>query len=165
MAKLQGDGQGGVSLFPMFNILACTLGVMVFILATVATVSLGADKAVEIVDAGAADDRRGTPTWMEWDGRELALFPTGERIELDRDLEGIPTYEGAYAYLSSRLSGTRLGAGVADIALSRRERYVVLLVRPSGFRSVDELTGYFELLGIDVVGEPINQDWRRVQVR
>jgi hypothetical protein len=33
----------------MFNILACTLGVMVFVLATVATVSLGADKAVELV--------------------------------------------------------------------------------------------------------------------
>ncbi|MDA0329392.1 MAG: hypothetical protein O2958_10325 [Gemmatimonadetes bacterium] len=38
MANLDDAGEEGVSLFPMFNILACTLGVMVFILATVATV-------------------------------------------------------------------------------------------------------------------------------
>ena len=42
MANLIDEGDAGVSLFPMFNILACTLGVLVFVLATVATVSLGA---------------------------------------------------------------------------------------------------------------------------
>jgi hypothetical protein len=50
LANLRDEDEEGISLFPMFNILACTLGVMVFILATVATVSLGADKAVEVVE-------------------------------------------------------------------------------------------------------------------
>lgn len=164
MAKLDGDGQGGVSLFPMFNILACTLGVMVFILATVATVSLGADKAVEIVYEGGNGPGGGAPSWMEWDGRSLVLYPSGDRIDFPSDLDAFPTYEAASAHISSELTGTRVGAGVADVAMNR-SGHVILLVRPSGFASVDELRTYLELLRIDVVLEPINQDWRRVQVR
>ena len=80
MARLADENEEEISLFPMFNILACTLGVMVFILATVATVSLGADKAVEIVanvDPGEDDPR--TPIWLEWDGLNLTLLPSGEQ--------------------------------------------------------------------------------------
>ena len=88
MARLSDEDEEGISLFPMFNILACTLGVMVFILATVATVSLGADKAVEIVegvplepapdsaeqtirDAAFGRRDRRTPLWVEWDGSTM----------------------------------------------------------------------------------------------
>ena len=64
MANLSDQGEEGISLFPMFNILACTLGVMVFVLATVATVSLGTNKAVEFVAPDfPADMHRDTPTW------------------------------------------------------------------------------------------------------
>ena len=80
MARLIDDSEEERSLFPMFNILACTLGVMVFILATVVTVSLGADKAVEIVVRVApGEDEPRIPIWIEWDGTELTLLPTGEQ--------------------------------------------------------------------------------------
>jgi hypothetical protein len=39
------------------------------------------------------------------------------------------------------------------------------LVRPSGFRTLPDLRGYLELLGIDVVSEPIDQQLRGIQVR
>jgi len=139
---------------------------MVFILATIATVSLGADKAVEFITAEAAHgDDVPTPTWIEWDGRELTLHPTLTSVTLDTDLSRIPTFEATYEYLFDRLAGTPLGAELANVSLNRRSRAIVLLVRPSGFSTLPEIRGYLDLLGIQVVDEPIDQGWRRVRVR
>lgn len=165
MANLQDDSEEGVSLFPMFNILACTLGVMVFVLATVATVSLGADKSVEFV----SDDVRGQlqgrfPTWVEWDGTELRIQPSLASVSFDRDLRSIPTFDATYDYMFERLAGTAVGRELSEASLDGN-RYVVLLVRPSGFRTLPEVRGYLQLIGIDVVPEPIDQGLRRVQVR
>jgi hypothetical protein len=165
MANLSDDGEEGVSLFPMFNILACTLGVMVFVLATVATVSLGADKAVEFISADllqGAEPR--VPTWLEWDGRKLIMHPSLESVDFDQDLRRIRTYEATYSYVFDQLVGTPIGGELARVAQDRR-RYIILLVRPSGFGSLPEVRGYLDLLRIDHVYEPIDQDWRRIKVR
>jgi len=165
MANLDDQGDQGVSLFPMFNILACTLGVLVFILSTVAIMSLGADKAVEFVSAESSEGLpSGTPTWMEWDGSEMVLHPEGARVRFDRDLRSIPTFELTYQYMFRQVAGTPLGSALASVSLDR-SRYVILLVRPSGFRTLPEIRGYLELLGIDIVPEPIDQNLRRIQVR
>ena len=165
MANLSDEGEEGVSLFPMFNILACTLGVMVFILATVATVSLGADKAVEFVTAeSSGGPLRGEPVWLEWDGADLILHPEGARVRITQDLRAIPTFEATYAYLFGQVAGTELGARLAATSLDG-SRYIVLLVRPSGFSTLPEVRGYLELLGIEVASEPIDQELRRIQVR
>ena len=165
MARLEGESEEGVSLFPMFNILACTLGVMVFVLATVATVSLGADKAVEFV----SDDIRGqmqgrTPLWVQWDGAEMVLRPSGASVTFERDLRSIPTFDETYDYLFEQVAGTQVGREISAASLDEN-RFVILLVRPSGFRTLPEVTGYLELLGVDVVTEPIEQGLRRLQVR
>lgn len=165
MANLGDTGEEGVSLFPMFNILACTLGVLVFILATVATMSLGADKAVEFSSAAAPGGTQyGVATWMEWDGTEMILHPDGTRVRFERDLRSIPSFELTYAYMFDQVVGTRLGARLAEASLDPN-RYIVLLVRPSGFSTLPEIRGYMELLGIDLVAEPIDQGLRRIQVR
>ena len=165
MADLSGASEDGVSLFPMFNILACTLGVMVFVLATVATVSLGADKAVEFVGAELLEEPGLRPTWAEWDGTELLFLPSGARTRFERELTGIETFEATYDYMFDQLSGTSGGAELAAISYDREARYVILLVRPSGFASQAEVQGYLNLLGITSVAEPIEQAWRRVRVR
>lgn len=166
MANLS-DGEGeAVSLFPMFNILACTLGVMIFVLATVATVSLGADKAVQFVGAAHPEGEPDqAPTWLEWDGEELIVHPSGDHVGFDRDLAGIETFEATYDYMFGELAGTPVGAELAAISLDRLSRYVVLLVRPGGFATLPEIRGYLDLLGIDFVEEPMDEEWRRVQVR
>lgn len=164
MANLDDEGEGGVSLFPMFNILACTLGVMVFVLATVAIVSLGADKAVEFVSAeGAEGPLTGTATWFEWDGSALTLHPNGASVRFTSDLRSIRTFEATYAYMFGQVAGTALGAQLAAISLDS-SRYIILLVRPSGFRTIPEVRGYLELLGIEVTAEPIDQGLRRIRV-
>jgi hypothetical protein len=164
MANLAGDDASGVSLDPMFNILACTLGVMVFILATVSTVSLGTNKAVEFVAPDFPDElQREIPTWIEWDGAEMVLYPEGDRVAFERDLRAIPTFDASYDYMYERLAGTPLGGALADAALERG-RYVILFVRPSGFQTLTEVRGYLQLLGIDVVEVPIEQSWQRIRV-
>jgi hypothetical protein len=165
LANLDDQGEEGISLFPMFNILACTLGVMVFVLATVATVSLGAVKAVVFVAPDFPEGlEREVPTWVEWDGREMILHPSGERAVFERDLRSIPTFEATYDYMFERLAGTRVGAALAEVAMERG-RYVILFVRPTGFRTLTEVRGYLDLLGTDLVEVPIEQDWQRIQVR
>jgi hypothetical protein len=165
MANLSDEGEEGVSLFPMFNILACTLGVLVFVLATVATVSLGADKAVEFVSVESSEGlQRGEPTWAEWDGTEIVMHPSHARVRFERDLRSIPTFESTYAYMFDQVAGTPVGAELAGASIDR-SRYIILLVRPSGYRTLPEIRGYLELLGIDVVQEPIDQQLRRIQVR
>jgi len=165
MANLDDTGEAGVSLFPMFNILACTLGVMVFVLATVASVSLGADKAVEFVAPDFPPELgRVVPTWVEWDGSELVLYPQGDRVSFERDLRSIPTFEATYEYMFERLAGSSLGAALAEASI-QSGRYMILFVRPSGFRTLTEIRGYLELLAIDVVEVPIEQDWQRIRVQ
>ena len=168
MANLQGNDEEGVSLFPMFNILACTLGVMVFVLATVATVSLGADKAVEYVSDEVPVEVGGPlqgrlPTWMTWDGSELTLLPAGESVTFETDLTQVSDRD-LPDHVFDRIVGTDIGRAISGVSLAEN-RYVVLLVRPSGFRTLPKISSYIELLGIAVVPEPIDQDLRRIQVR
>ena len=164
MANLSDQGDTGVSLFPMFNILACTLGVLVFVLATVATVSLGADKAVEFIRPEFPEDAQDqVPTWVEWDGSEMVLHPSAARVRFERDLRSIPTFEATYTYMFEQLAGTPVGDELAEVSLGRN-RYIILLVRPSGFRTLPEIRGYLELLSI-VIPEPIDQHLRRIRVR
>jgi len=164
LANLNEESEEGVSLFPMFNILACTLGVMVFVLATVATVSLGTDKAVEFVAPDFPEGmNREVPTWLEWDGRDLTLHPSGDSVIFAQNLRAIPTFEATYDYMFDQLAGTRVGAALADVAM-QRGRYVILFVRPSGFQTLTEVRGYLDLLGADVVEVPIEQAWQRIRV-
>jgi len=189
LANLSDEDEEGISLFPMFNILACTLGVMVFILATVATVSLGADKAVEVVEgvptetletelvevpdsmretaqeAGRGDrPERRRPLWLEWDGERLLHYATQDSVAIEEDLRAFGTWEDTWSYLSETIAGTRIGNAVAQAALDNENQYIVLLTRPSGFDELLEVRSYFEFLGVDVGFEPINQQWQRVRV-
>ena len=165
MANLSDESEEGISLFPMFNILACTLGVMVFVLATVATVSLGTNKAVEFVAPQFADSlKRVEPTWVEWDGTDLTLHPDGDRVRFAQDLRAISTFDATNSYIFNQLAGTPVGAALARVSMEPG-RYVILFVRPSGFRTLTEIRGYLQLLGIDVVEVPIEQDWQRIRVK
>jgi len=166
MANFSDGGEEGVSLFPMFSILACTLGVMIFVLATMSTVSLGADRVVRFeVESDASDSLMGrVPSWAEWDGRRLVLLPGGEEVAFQRDLAAIETYEDTYDYMFERLSGTQVGSVLAELAMDP-ERYLVLLVRPEGFDSLTEVRGYLDRLGADHLAEPVNGTFRRIDVR
>ena len=58
----------------------------------------------------------------------------------------------------------RGGAALADVAM-QRGRYIILFVRPSGFRTLTEVRGYLDLLGAEMVEVPIEQSWQRIRVQ
>ena len=107
---------------------------------------------------------REVPTWVEWDGTAMRLHPAGDSVSFDRDLRAIETFELTYEYMFEQLAGTRVGAALADVAM-QRGRYIILFVRPSGFRTLTEVRGYLDLLGTDLVEVPIEQNWQRIRVQ
>jgi hypothetical protein len=92
------------------------------------------------------------------------LHPSEETVLFERDLREIPTFEATYEYMFLQLAGTRVGAALADVAM-QRGRYLILFVRPSGFRTLTEVRGYLDLLGADLVEVPIEQSWQRIRVQ
>jgi hypothetical protein len=148
-----------VNLFPMFNILVCTLGVLIFVLFVVVTLSLGAGRSVRVIPEGTGSARAKVPLYVEWTGTRLVAHPAGDSVEFPRSLRSIPTFPETYKYIEVRLTGTAVGAALDEVSRSKDTRYVVVLVRPSGFESFREIKGYFESKKIDLGYEPIDQGW------
>lgn len=146
----------------MFNVLICTLGVMLFVLATVAAISLGAGKHVHIIP----EFQRGTghssvPAYIEWDGTYLIHHSTGSRtvVGLGPDLDKFDGFQEAYDHIDGRISRTRLKTVFDRVIQHRREKYILVLVRPAGFSTFILIRGYIESKGIDIGYEPIDESW------
>ncbi len=167
MIRSHGEDQYAVSLFPMFNILIALLGCLIFILGTVATLTLGVNKTVSItLDEGDTSSRkhRKIPHYIEWDGTRLITYPDKYVATFDRNLHDIKTYKKTYTYIESIISGTPIEQHFEYVKEHRKTEYLVVLTRPSGFRSLREIRGYIEHLGVDIGYEPVSQGWT-LQVR
>ena len=152
MARASQSDQYRVSLFPMFNILICTLGVLIFILGALATLALGVGKSISVEVSegldGTSFDHTKMPNYIEWDGARLVAHPGNETAEFAEDISGIENYGDTYDYMEKEVEGTDLGELMDRVRKSNGKEYVVLLVRPSGFDSLYEVRGYIESQGI-----------------
>lgn len=150
---------GYISLFPMFNILICTLGVMIFILIAVVTVSLGVGKTVTVIPG--ITNRHGvhqkTPVFVEWDGRNMIIHPLKQVIHFDKDLWDLGVFQNIYRYIDEKVRLSSLNK-LFDGLHAKSDRYVVVLVRPSGFHNFLGVKGYFKAKGVKVGYEPVDQD-------
>lgn len=162
----------GISLFPMFNILIATLGVLVFIMSALATLSLSSGSV--IVEGMACGQEGGVPcsenakvpTYLEWDGSRLVLHPSKSEVRIHRDLEDLRTWDDTYRYLDRSIQGTELDREIKAIIEDSESRYIVILVRPAGFSSFDNLRAYFHShLNLDLGYEPILDEWKTILVR
>lgn len=163
MARARQSDEYAISLFPMFNILICTLGILIFILGALATLALGVGRSVlldvdDSMDSSFAVHAK-SPRYFEWDGATLTAHPSGESVRFDVDLTTIDTFGETYAYIEEGIRGSSLGALLEGIGQSDGREYVVLLVRPSGFESLYEIRGYIEAQGVDLGYEPLMQEW------
>lgn len=149
-----------VSLFPMFNILICTLGVLVFILAAVVTISLGVGKLIVVVpEVDVERTQTKTPVFMEWNGRTLTATQTRDSVSFDTEVNDIPTHRETYEYIEQEIAGTALGEILAQVVANASDQYVFLLIRPSGFYNFKCVKAYVQAKNIDIGFEPIDQDW------
>lgn len=160
MARLNREYTETVSLFPMFNILICSLGVLIFMLSTVQTLSLGVDKSVSIVpEVVGSSQHNKKPRYIEWDGKSLILHPSKEELAID-DIEKEETFQELYDRITRNTKGTAFELILNQIRENKNQQYLIVLVRPSGFKTFLFVRGYIESLGIDIGYEPVDQDWR-----
>ena len=151
-------GSKTISLFPMFNILTCTLGVLVFILTAVVGISIGAGKVAVIVpESVPAGVPTKSPLFLTWNGSDLAMVEGGHEVAFPRYVEDIKTYAETYEYMTARIRGTPLEMAIARAESLAAEEYVFVLIRPSGFESFDSIKGFVQTKGIDIGYEPIDQ--------
>jgi len=167
MARATQSDQYAISLFPMFNILICTLGVLIFILGALATLALGVGRTVLLHVGEKASVLSVTtavhakkPHFFEWDGSSLVARPGGEVVRFGEDVRSIDTFAHTYEYMEQTIGGTPLDTLLRKIGETKGSDYVVLLVRPSGFPSLYEVRGYIESRGIELGYEPIMQGWK-----
>jgi len=160
MAQFNNSKNLDISLFPMFNILICTLGVLIFILTTITTISLGIGKTIIIIPevnfSGKINFK--TPTYFEWTGYDLILHPTKYKISFGINIQNIETYSDTYAYLDKKIMSTPFEKELMNIVANKNRKYVIVLIRPSGFKNFTNIRGYIESKGIDIGYEPVEQN-------
>ena len=146
-----------VSLFPMFNILVATLGVLVFMLITLVVITLGIGKAIVFVPAGDDSSRIDRdPAYIEWTGRELIMHPDQISVRMDRDIGQMRSWEASYRYLNRIIGETPLEALLTEVQEPESDRYLIIVIRPDGFRNFLQIKGYFQQRNIDIGYEPID---------
>lgn len=172
------------SLFPMFNVLVCLLGSLVLVMGAVAAFSLGPKRTVLLKARAVDPGNEKAPAYVVWDGREITVHP--ERVAVAMDLDAAKLSDGEIDALTRRimrslgagdvvgrfwklyweavdekitkqLHGTHLAELLDSIVARSAERYLVVLIRPTGFDSFTALRNFLMRRGVDVGYEPIEQ--------
>jgi hypothetical protein len=185
--SIPGSTPPAPTLFPVLSVLVSLLGSLILVMAGVTSFALGPGRTVSISVRGPSDtSHRKTPTYLEWDGQGLTVHPErvvvpldlgrttlteAEMAEVVRAAPDDPDADVAAVYwgrvdakFDALLSGTRVAEVLAETQARPAARYLVLLVRPSGFDSFIPLRNFLLRRGIDVGYEPIEQRYAvRVQ--
>jgi hypothetical protein len=175
----------------MFNVLVCLLGSLVMVLGAVAAFSLGPNRTVIIKEEAVDPTNAKTPEYVVWDGREVVVHPARVSVQLDVDaaelsdseIDAIAAralrgprggdvrerfrelyWQASDDKIEAQIQGTPVDDLLASITSRSQERYVVVLVRPSGFDSFRSVRDFLIRRDIDVGYEPIEQSFR-VRVR
>ena len=104
-----------ISLFPMFNILICTLGVLIFILGAVTAVSLGIGKTISVIPDIDHSKHNLIPNYIEWDGSKITLHPSMTMVTFSKNIRDIKTYQETYKYIDKSIAGTEIEKLLKDI--------------------------------------------------
>lgn len=160
MARLNKEDSPIISLFPMFNILVCAMGVLIFILSAITTLSLGVGKSVSVI-LGIPNNSPNIkkPHYIEWDGTSLIIHPSKQSVSFDLNLTELKTYEQTYDHINKKINNTPLEKLLEEVYKNRENDYLIVLIRPSGFSQFTVIRGYIENRGIDIGYEPVDQAW------
>ena len=159
MARSTPADQAPISLFPMFNILVATLGVLVFVQIAVVVVSLGIGKAIVFVPAASEERIAREPVYVELVGSSLTLHPDGVSVELAWDLDVQQTWEELWAHYDALLAGTAFEQIFEEVRAEDSSRYLIAVIRPSAFAWKDFyiLRGYLREREIPFGYEPLEE--------
>ena len=153
----------GIWLFPFFNIMICVIGVLLLVGAVVVGFSLdktgivSTNAVLQSINEGNAS----SPIYVEWDGKQMITHPVMSRLEID-----IPNFrfensntKGVLAKIEKQAEGTYFERVIGFAQQSGGRRYVVVLVRPTGFDNFIYLREFLLAKGIALGYEPVGQYW------
>jgi hypothetical protein len=134
-----------VELFPFLAVLACVIGALTLIIIVVTTSALGGRRAITLT----ARDTHGRivakiPRYVEVRGDGVLLHPSGTLVTADE--------------LETARSPLRLL--LAEVAKRRDREYVIVALRPDGYKLFTKVREMIEGRGLDIGYEPIDAGWR-----
>jgi hypothetical protein len=156
MARLKANEGLSVSLFPMFNILVCTLGVLIFIMSTITTISLGNDKTLKVVENKKPGALNKIPHHFVWDGVSLISLEIKDTLFFKADFKAIKKISESKIYLKNTINNSEAGKLISKIKQNSKTDYIIVFVRERGFENFISFREYVKSEGIDIGYEPID---------
>jgi len=150
MARHSQLGQEHFDLLPFINILMCTLGCLLLIALSMASLSLGSAGEEWLPNRANTGPK---PVLLIWDGNAITA-------QIGRDLFCVPWPPGSAATVPDCPPEARpqAFAGLMDYLRTHRGTYYALIaLRPSGFLTFDSLKAALTKENISVGYEPIAQ--------
>jgi len=141
----------------------CVIGVLLLMGASVIGFSLDATGIVSTnaVLQAINEKNASSPIYIEWDGKQTITHPSMAKLKLD-----IPRYRvgdnGSRSVLEDidkQVSGSYFGRVIDYARQTGGSRYVVVLVRPTGFDNFIYLREFLLSKGIDLGYEPVGEYW------
>lgn len=163
MARLRTNEQP-VSLFPFFSILVCILGTLLLIGGTVIGFSLDVSGIITTnAEVSEVKDEHGkAPVYIEWDGKGITIHPSMNKIPLNIktfQLVGSTSFDKVKPEIAEQIERTLFEDLLRCIHRQSNTKYLVVLVRPSGFDNFLYLREFILQYGIDIGYEAIGQQW------
>lgn len=151
MAKLK-PSHNEISLFPVFNILVCLLGILIFIMSASVIISVGLERSVVVnMDSSSKNTIDKTPYFVEWYGNQVVIHPSIDTLKFNKKID-------SFEDISGQNSNPIFKSFIEKIRQNRNTDYLVFLVRPSGFNNFFYLKKYIIDKKIDLGYEAVDQN-------
>jgi len=131
-------------LFPFLSILACTIGTLILLIIAIASQTLSNKQEVTIVaKSEQGKNQNKTPRYLECRQDGVVIYPSQTFVP------------------ASQLSqpNSAFGQLLAQMKQKREQEYLIVAVRPEGFRVFETVRDRVEAEGIDLGYEPLDRGW------
>jgi hypothetical protein len=152
-----------VLLFPFFDLMVCTLGVLILLAGSIVSLSLQTT-GITITNADVETirgDSQKTPLYIEWTGYGIMIYPSRMHVPIAMPPAGNTARDIARIEqdLAVQIRQSHFGPVLECLRQYNQTRYLVALVRPSGFESFLFFRDLVIALGVDIGYEPIGEHW------
>lgn len=168
MSRLNEFNDQPVTLFPFFSILVCILGSLLLIGGTVIGFSL--DVSGIVTTNAKVEEIKGehvkVPVYIEWDGKEIVIHPERSRVPLyikPYELVGGESFDKVKVKIAAQIERTLFEGLLQCIQRQNNNKYLVVMVHPSGFENFLYLREFILQYGIDIGYEAIGQHWNLLE--
>ncbi|NEP14454.1 MAG: hypothetical protein F6K14_30520 [Symploca sp. SIO2C1] len=134
-----------VELFPFLSVLVCTIGTLVLLIIVASSQILSSQSEVAIIARGEdGNNQSKNPHYIECREDGIIIHPSQEFVS-NQDITQ---------------PGSGLTKLIVQVSSRKEQEYVIVAVRPNGFKVFEQVRTLLEQADIDIGFEPIDQDWK-----